>query len=89
MNIDEIKKRLIRLDEDAELTFGGDVEFKCYIVGGGALILMGFIIRGTHDLDIIEMIPKQLGTLLDKYDMNTDVTSYYDCFPQNFEERAK
>lgn len=35
MNIDEIKDRLIRLDEDAELTFSENHEFKCYIVGGG------------------------------------------------------
>lgn len=89
MNITEIKDRLLRLDEDAELTFSEAHEFKCYIVGGGALILMGYIIRGTHDLDILEITPKKLASLFDKYDMNTSVTSYYDCFPQGFEDRAK
>ena len=88
MNTEEIKDRLIRLDEDAELTFGEEINFKCYIVGGGALILMGYIIRATHDLDVLEIVPKQLKPLFEKYDMNTDVMSYYDCFPQNFEKRA-
>ena len=32
----EIIERLYRLDEDAELTFSENVDFKCYIVGGGA-----------------------------------------------------
>lgn len=88
MNIDEIKDRLIRLDEDAELTFSENHEFKCYIVGGGALILMGYIVRATHDLDILEVTPKQLSSLFNKYDMNTAVVSYYDFFPQGFEDRA-
>lgn len=88
MKIEEIKQRLLRLDEDAELTFSDAHEFKCYIVGSGALILLGFIVRGTHDVDILETTPNELTTLFNKYDINTSVTSYYDFFPQGYENRA-
>ena len=88
MNIIEIKDRLLRLDEEAELTFSEAHEFKCYIVGGGALILLGYIVRGTHDLDVLEVIPNKLSTLFMKYDMNTNAMTYYDYFPQGFEDRA-
>ncbi len=88
MNLIEIKERLLRLDEDAELTFSDAHEFKCYIVGGGALILLGYIVRGTHDLDVLEVTPNKLAILFTKYDMNTNAMTYYDYFPQGFEDRA-
>ena len=89
MQKDELIKRLIDLDLDAQLTFLDDTVFKCYIVGGSALVLMGYSIRSTHDIDVLERYPKEISTLFDKYDMNTDVVAYMDSFPMGFEERAR
>ena len=41
LGITELKERLLMIEEEAKLTFSEDSEFSCYIVGGGALILMG------------------------------------------------
>ncbi|MBD5552588.1 MAG: hypothetical protein HDQ96_15710 [Lachnospiraceae bacterium] len=89
MRVDDILERLIRLDEDAELMFSPDIEFKCYIVGGGALMIMGYIIRATNDIDILETMPDLLQDLFKKYNMNNAVISYADNFPSGYEARAK
>lgn len=89
MEVKDILERLKRLDEDAELLFEDDIEFKCYIVGGGALMIMGYALRATHDIDILEVIPSSLRSLFNKYDMNCDVAAYSDNFPLGYEERAK
>jgi hypothetical protein len=88
MDVKEMKERLLRLDEDADLLFPEDINFICYIVGGGALILMGYIARATHDIDILETIPNELKNLYAKYDMNNLVSAYSDNFPQGYEKRA-
>ena len=88
MNKNELTERLLDLDRDAQLMFSEESEFKCYIVGGSALVLMGYSIRATHDIDILERYPKEISLLFSKYDMNTSVVAYYDCFPSDFEERA-
>lgn len=88
MKVEDIFERLYRLDEDAELTFSDDVEFKCYIVGGGALMIMGYALRATHDIDVLETIPKSLQELFSKYNMNCDVKAYSDNFPLGYEDRA-
>jgi len=88
MKLEEIIERLYRLDEDAELTFSDDVEFKCYIVGGGALMIMGYALRTTHDIDVLETIPNSLQELFAKYNMNCDVKAYSDNFPLGYEDRA-
>ena len=88
MDKQELLDRLKNLDRDATLTFSESSKFKCYIVGGSALILMGYSIRATHDIDILEKYPKDISRLFDKYDMNSTVVAYYDCFPSAFEDRA-
>ena len=89
MKAKDIIERLIRLDEDVELSFPEDIMFKCYIVGGGALMIMGYVARATHDIDILEVIPGSLRKMFSKYDMNCDVAAYSDNFPLGYEERAK
>lgn len=89
MQLNDIIDRLQRLDEDVELTFVDDTEFTCYIVGGGALIIMGYALRSTHDIDILETMPATLKLLFSKYNMNCDVTAYSDNFPLGYENRAK
>jgi hypothetical protein len=88
MKVNDIEERLLRLDEDADLLFPKDIDFICYIVGGGALMLMGYISRATHDIDILETIPNDLNYLYEKYDMNSLVSAYSDNFPQGYEKRA-
>ena len=89
MNLNDIEERLLRLDEDADLTFDEDIEFECYIVGGGALMIMGYITRATHDIDILHTVPNTLQKLFAEYDMNCHVKAYMTNFPNGYEERAK
>lgn len=84
----DLLKRLMDLDIDAQLTFDNKIQCKCYIVGGAAFSLLGYSVRATHDIDVIERYPKELSLLFEKHDMNTDVLAYYDSFPQGFEDRA-
>lgn len=74
-SIEDIKDRLLRLDEDASLLFGGDDRFICIIVGGSALILLGYLTRATHDIDML-CTPSELLELLEKYDMNTNAHTW-------------
>lgn len=89
MKLYDIKERLLRLDEDAELIFDDDIEFKCYIAGGGALMIMGYVTRSTHDIDVLEVVPNTLEKLFADYDMNCSIAAYGCNFPLGFEERAK
>lgn len=84
----ELVERLRRLDEDAYLQFDDDVDYQCVIVGGGALILMGFSVRATHDIDVLDYAPKRLQDLMERHDINASVRAYNDCFPPEFEKRA-
>lgn len=89
MNVDEIRERLEMMDMEAALLFDDNVDFECYIVGGGAFILMGYAIRSTHDIDILEVVPKSLKKLFEKYDVvNDNVIAYSDNFPDGYKERA-
>jgi len=85
----DLTDRLLRLDEDARLILDDDNIYSCVIVGGGALILMGYITRATHDIDVIYYKPQQLIPLMEKYDMNTAVSAHIDCFPEDYLTRAK
>lgn len=82
----EIEERLLRLDEDASLLFDGEGRFACILVGGSALILLGYISRATHDIDLLQT-PRELLALLEKYDMNTNVSAHMDNFPDDYGER--
>ena len=88
MILDDLRKRLERLDEDADLTIDNDDRYQMVIVGGSAFILLGKLTRATHDIDALS-VPKELYGLLGKYDINTDVEAYIDNFPYNYPDRLK
>lgn len=84
----EIEERLLRLDEDASLLFDDAGRFACILVGGSALILLGYVSRATHDIDLLQT-PRELPDLLEKYDMNTNVSAHMDNFPDDYGERLQ
>lgn len=86
MQYNDLLDRLRRLDEDAALIDESDFHYFMVIVGGGALILMQYLTRATHDIDVLGA-PAALHHLLAKYDINTQVTAYGDSFPYNYEDR--
>ena len=88
MILDDLRKRLERLDEYADLTIDNDDRYQMVIVGGSAFILLGKLTRATHDIDALS-VPKELYGLLGKYDINTDVEAYIDNFPYNYPDRLK
>ena len=83
---ENLKERMEQLDRDASLMFQDSVRYHVVIVGGGALMLMGYTSRATHDIDILST-SKLLYDLFWKYDMNDHVTAYSNNFPYNYEDR--
>ncbi len=86
MILDDLRKRLERLDEDTDPMIDNNDRYQMVIVGGSAFILLGKLTRATHDIDALS-VPKELYSLLGKYDINTDVEAYIDNFPYNFQDR--
>ena len=74
MILDDLRKRLERLDEDADLMIDNDDRYQMVIVGGSAFILLGKLTRATHDIDALSV---------------TDVEAYIDNFPYNFQDRLQ
>ena len=68
MILADLRKRLERLDEDADLMIDNDDRYQMVIVGGSAFILLGKLTRATHDIDALS-VPKELYGLLGKYDI--------------------
>ena len=68
MGLDDLRKRLERLDEDADLMIDNNDRYQMVIVGGSAFILLGKLTRATHDIDALS-VPKELYSLLGKYDI--------------------
>lgn len=83
---EDMLERIRLLDERANLEFEGDSRFQLVIVGGGALILRGYISRTTDDIDILGA-PSRLNRLMEKYDMNGNVNAFMDYFPFNYGDR--
>ncbi len=88
MNREELISRLKDLDEEAALLFGPDDRMSMIIVGGGALVLMEYTSRMTHDIDAIH-VSHPLDALLESYDINCRVQTFINNFPYNFEDRIK
>ena len=86
MSKDDILDRLRQLDRDAYLIDDSDGRYQVVIVGGGALMLMGYIPRATQDIDVIKAT-NVLHGLFRNYDMNAHVTAYENSFPYNYEDR--
>ena len=77
--------RLKDLDEEASLLFPHAERIRIIIVGGGALVLMEYLNRSTHDIDVIS-VSHRIQDLMGKYDMNSDVMTYQNSFPYNYED---
>ena len=86
MNKHELLDRLAHLDEEASLMFPAADRIHIIIVGGGALVLMEYISRSTHDIDVLQ-VSHQIQDLMLRYDMNTRVQTYINNFPINYEDR--
>lgn len=88
MQRDELLKRLLALDEEVSLLYPGPDRIRMVIVGGGALVLMEYLTRSTHDIDVLS-VSHQIQDLMLKYDINTLVQTYINNFPYNYEDRIK
>lgn len=85
---DDLIQRLRDFDEEASLLFDCETPPQVIIVGGGALVLMEVIPRGTHDIDALDA-PKQLLELMQAYDINMRVQTYINNFPYNYMTRVQ
>ena len=87
---DEVLQRFSQLDDDLLALYGTSSRFELVIVGGSALMVMGLASheRFTTDIDIL-VASKELEQLLERYDMNTDVSTYLYKYPENWQQRKK
>jgi len=85
---DDIQDRMRRLDLRVSLEFEGTGRFGVTIIGGGMLVLRGYITRATDDIDILEA-DKRLYGLMELYDMNGRANAYINSFPFNYEDRVR
>ena len=81
-------RRLGALDEEVYLLYPDADRIRIVIVGGGALVLMEYLSRSTHDVDVLS-VSHQIQDLMSKYDINTFVQAYINNFPYNYEDRIK
>lgn len=89
MQQNELIERLRSLDRDVYLQkFNDKIKYECYIVGGGAMLLLGLIPRATMDIDVIRCTSKTLIELMPNYDINMNVTAYLGCFADDYCNRA-
>ncbi|MCC8058502.1 DUF6036 family nucleotidyltransferase [Cloacibacillus sp.] len=86
---DDILKRLDDLDELLSLndTHNDDL-LMAIIVGGAAMLVMGYIDRATKDIDFIE-VSREAEKFLPDFDINTNAAAYLSSFPDDYEERLK
>ncbi len=90
MDKKDILNRLKHLDMAAYTKIKDNKRYSCVIVGGGALMLLGFSNRVTYDIDILKSdIPKELFEIMDSLDINTNAMTYRINFPENYIKRAK
>jgi hypothetical protein len=82
---EELENRLREFDRAVSLLYPGR-SFRLVLVGGGAMVLLGCLARSTADLDTLE-VPRELVTLMGKYDINCRVTAHLDHFAYNLEDR--
>lgn len=88
---DDLVQRLLDFDEEMFLRYGETMQgerFHIVIVGGGALLLSGMIIRATHDMDAIDISP-ELRAFMEPYDINTHVSAHIDNFAPSYPDRIK
>ena len=84
---ENILKRLEELDELLFLSgLHNKEQLRAVVVGGAALLLMGYIDRSTKDIDFIE-VSREAEKFLPEFDINTNVTAYLNDFPDDYDKR--
>lgn len=90
MDKNQLIKNLLNFDREVDMLYGtSELTFKCYIVGGGALVLTDYVSRVTHDVDILKAVPDAIIPLMAKYDMNMNVSAHICSFADDCYLRAK
>ena len=84
----DILDRMRYLDDDVNSQDDSDGRYQVIIVGGGALVLHGYLARGTDDIDVLDA-HRSLYALMQAYDMNGDVNAYINSFPYNYIDRVE
>lgn len=86
--IEGILERLVQLDDDLLALYGFSKRFEMVIVGGSALMLnrSAADARFTTDIDVLTS-SAEIDELLERYDMNTDVSTFLYQYPENWESR--
>ena len=85
MGPDELRDRLRQFDRAVALLYPGQL-FRLVLVGGGAMMLLGYLTRPTSDLDALAF-PSELVPLMAQYDINGQVSAYGHNFAYHFEDR--
>lgn len=87
MDKNELLDKLIALDEEVSMAYPGENRIIMTIVGGGALLLQGYLNRVTLDIDLIDVYYPVLTPILDKYDVNYRSNAFSDCLAENYSSR--
>jgi hypothetical protein len=87
---DGIIHRIIQLDNDLLALYGMTRRFEIILVGGSALVLLDLLSdeRFTTDIDVLET-SNEIIPLLERYDMNLDVSTFIYKYPENWRERLQ
>lgn len=85
MGAEELRSRLVEFDRAVSLQCPGRF-FRLVFVGGGAMVLLGYLARSTLDLDVLTP-PAELQSLMADYDLSGQVVAYQDHFAYNLEDR--
>lgn len=85
MGPEELRSRLLSFDRAVALSYPGQ-SFRLVLVGGGAMVLLGYLSRATFDLDVLAA-PAVLQSLMGEYDLSGRVVAYQDHFAYNMEDR--
>ena len=89
MNKQELISKLIAMDDEISMLFPNEDKINVTIVGGGALILQGYLNRITLDIDLVDIYYPILNPIFEKYDVNCRSNAFADCLAENYESRLK
>ena len=85
-----VLQRLAQLDNDLLALYGVYRRFEITITGGSALVLLDLLPdeRFTTDIDVLET-SNEIKGLLERYDMNMDVSTFMYKYPENWRKRRQ
>lgn len=89
MNTEELRYKLVKLDEDAMVLIGiPKKKLPVVIIGGAAFLINELTHRSTtHDIEVLEAHRSLIGVLKRDRDLNFQCNAYVNCIPYNFEDR--